>query len=202
MTIAAAAKPPAAGESELAPRRLFLVADDYGISPSVNSAIRDLVARGRLSGTSVMVVAPSLDQSEADSLTALRSSGSCAIGLHLTLTAPFAPLSAYAPLRDGRFLPLAATALRALLGRLDADAVRTECEAQIAAFTRRFGRPPDFVDGHQHVQLFPIIDDALLGAVRRLAPTAWVRQCGRAAGSNRLDHAFCTACGSRPAARR
>ena len=39
-------------------RRLILCADDYGISPGVNRAIRELIARGRLNATSVMVVGP------------------------------------------------------------------------------------------------------------------------------------------------
>ena len=48
-----------------APRRIWLCADDYGIAPGVNAAIRDLVARGRLNATSVMVVAPSFSRAEA-----------------------------------------------------------------------------------------------------------------------------------------
>ncbi|MGA7432445.1 MAG: ChbG/HpnK family deacetylase, partial [Xanthobacteraceae bacterium] len=40
--------------SEQQPRRVWLVADDYGISPAVSAAIRDLIARNRLSATSVM----------------------------------------------------------------------------------------------------------------------------------------------------
>ena len=45
--------------------QIWLCADDYGISPSVNHAIRDLVGRGRINATSVMVVAPSFHRSEA-----------------------------------------------------------------------------------------------------------------------------------------
>ncbi len=52
-----------------------------------------------------------------------------------------------------------------------------EVDAQIAAFTAAFGRPPDFIDGHQHVHLFPQVRDAVLDGARRLAPDAWVRQC-------------------------
>ena len=40
------------------PRRIWLCADDYGISPGVNRAIRDLIERGRLNATSVMMVGP------------------------------------------------------------------------------------------------------------------------------------------------
>jgi hypothetical protein len=42
-----------------------------------------------------------------------------------------------------------------------------------------FNRAPDYIDGHQHVQLFPQIRDAFLAAVKEAAPGAWVRQCGR-----------------------
>jgi len=40
-----------------APRRIWLCADDFGISSSVNTAIRDLVVRGRLNAASVLVAA-------------------------------------------------------------------------------------------------------------------------------------------------
>jgi len=48
-----------------APRRIWLCADDYGISPGVNRAIRDLIERGRLNATSVMMVGPSIGRDEA-----------------------------------------------------------------------------------------------------------------------------------------
>ena len=50
---------------------------------------------------------------------------------------------------------------------------------QIAAFRDLFGRAPDFVDGHQHVQLYPQVRDGLLAAVKEKAPEAWVRQARR-----------------------
>jgi predicted glycoside hydrolase/deacetylase ChbG (UPF0249 family) len=72
--------------------RIWLCADDYGISPSVNSAIRDLIARGRINATSVMVAAPRFLQSDAAALNALNAGARrAAIGLHVTLTAPFKP---------------------------------------------------------------------------------------------------------------
>jgi predicted glycoside hydrolase/deacetylase ChbG (UPF0249 family) len=162
-------------------RRIWLCADDYGISPAVSAAIRDLARRRRLNATSVMVVAPSFSAEEAAALKNLKDNGaSIAIGLHLTLTGPFRPLTGgFRPLRAGAFLPLGETLLRALAGRLDSDAIAAETAAQIAAFEAAFGRRPDFVDGHQHVQVFPQIRDAVLGQVKALAPGAWLRQCGR-----------------------
>src|SRR5262249_29679104 len=80
---------------------------------------------------------------------------------------------------DGAFLSLARTLATGLLRRLDPDALAAEAASQLAAFQAAFGRPPDFVDGHQHVQLLPQVSDAMLAAMKRLAPGAWIRQCGR-----------------------
>ena len=144
-------------------RRIWLCADDYGISPGVDTAIRDLIMRGRLNATSVMAVAPSFSRAEASALTVLNADTQrVAVGLHLTLTGPFKPLTQYAPLADGAFLPLATTLRLAMQQRLDMTALAIEFRAQFEAFTAAFGRPPDFVDGHQHVQLFPQVRDAVL----------------------------------------
>ena len=162
-------------------RRIWLCADDFGISNSVNLAIRDLVVRGRLNATSVLVVAPSFSRSEAMSLNALNSvEPRVAIGLHLGLTAPFHPLSkSFKPVSGGAFLPLAATARHAAMRHFDHDTLVAEVTLQMQTFLSVFGRAPDFVDGHQHVHLLPQISDALLTVVRETLPDAWVRQCGR-----------------------
>ena len=162
------------------PRRFWLCADDYGIAPGVNVAIRDLVARRRLNATSVMVLAPSFSRAEAHALAALNAGEQrVAIGLHLTLTGPLKPLTRdYAPLAEGAFLPVATTLRLALQQRLDVAAVTREFRAQFEAFADAFGHPPDFVDGHQHVQLFPQVRQAVLETVSWIAPSAWVRQCG------------------------
>jgi predicted glycoside hydrolase/deacetylase ChbG (UPF0249 family) len=164
-------------------RHIWLCADDYGISTAVNVAIRDLVVRRRLNATSVMVVAPSFHRSEALALDVLNTGmARVAIGLHLTLTAPFRPLSnGYKPVRDGAFLSLGATLMQACLHRLGHDALMREITAQLRMFVHTFGRPPDFIDGHQHVHLFPQIREAVLKVAKANAPDAWLRQCGRVA---------------------
>jgi predicted glycoside hydrolase/deacetylase ChbG (UPF0249 family) len=164
------------------PRKLWLCADDYGISPAVSHAIRDLIGRGRLNATSVMVTAPSFSAAEALALAERAGADHrAAIGLHFTLTAPFRPASpGYRPAaRDGAFLSLARTFVMGLHWRLDRGGLEAEAESQLAAFQAAFGRPPDFVDGHQHVQLLPQVSDAVLAATKRMAPNAWIRQCGR-----------------------
>ena len=162
-------------------RRIWLCADDYGLSPGVNRAIRDLIERGRLNATSVMVVGPSIGRDEVSALrTAAANSPRCAIGLHVTLTAPFRPLTMhFQPLDGGMFLAFPKLLRAGLLRRLDPEIMHAELMVQLSAFNEMFGRAPDFVDGHQHAQLFPGVRDAFLTAVKEAAPNAWVRQGGR-----------------------
>ncbi len=164
------------------PRCVTLCADDYGISPGVNRAICDLIARKRLNATSVMVVGSAIGRSDVTALKeALASNPGCAVGLHITLTAPFHPLTMYfRPLNGGLLLPLGDMLRASLLRRLDPEMLRAEIAAQLAQFIDLFGKAPDYVDGHQHVQLFPQVRDAFIDAVKEAAPQAWVRQCGRA----------------------
>jgi predicted glycoside hydrolase/deacetylase ChbG (UPF0249 family) len=167
--------------SEPLPRRIWLVADDYGISPGVNRAIRDLIARGRINATSVMVVGPAIGRDDAAALQdAVAAQPGAAIGLHATLTAPFAPLTLhYHPLHGGQFLPLGRKLRGSLMRRHDRQIIAAELTAQVEAFVALFGRAPDYLDGHQHVQLFPQVRDAFLDVVQAMTPDAWVRQCGR-----------------------
>lgn len=164
------------------PRRVTLCADDYGISPGVNRAICDLIRARRLNATSVMVVGPAIGRSDVAALKeALTSNPGCAVGLHVTLTAPFHPLTMYfRPLNGGLFLPLGAMLRASLLRQLDSEMLHGEIAAQLAQFADLFGKAPDYVDGHQHVQLFPQVREAFVDAVKSAAPLAWVRQCGRA----------------------
>jgi chitin disaccharide deacetylase len=160
-------------------RKIILCADDYGLTRPINSAIRDLLQLGRINATSVMVVTPGFDRAEVEALKAVAMPGQ--IGLHVTLTAPFKPLSPdFAPLRNDAFVPLTDALKTALSRRYRMPALEAEITAQIAAFINALGREPDFVDGHQHVQLFPQVRDAFLRAVANGAPKAWIRQCGRA----------------------
>jgi predicted glycoside hydrolase/deacetylase ChbG (UPF0249 family) len=171
--------------SETRLRHIWLCADDYGISPAVSAAIRDLVARRRINATSVMVGAPSFSPAEARDLREA-TGDHAALGLHVTLTAPFRPLSLhFAPLRHHAFPPLAAMAARALTHRLQPALLEDEIRRQLNDFCSAFGRPPDYFDGHQHIHVFPQIREALLRVVKAETPQAWIRQCGRPAAARR-----------------
>ena len=172
-------------------RHIWLCADDYGAAPGVSAAIRELISQRRINATSVMVVAPHFDSEDAAALAKLNSGEKrAALGLHVTLTGPLRPLSAnFSPLHHGRFLPLNAMLRRATARRLQPEPLANEIAAQLRKFIDVFGRAPDFLDGHQHIQLFPQVRDAFLKVVAERAPTAWVRQCGRARRGRRVrDH--------------
>lgn len=161
-------------------RRIVLCADDYGLAPGVSKSIRELITRGRLNATSVMTVFPDLRE-EAVKLIEAKSPIKFETGLHVTLTGGFKPLVA-TPLKteDGNFPVLDQYFNPLNWPKISFDAAVKEIEAQLRAFRAAFGRAPDFVDGHQHVQLQPKLRGAFLEAVARAAPRAWVRQCGPA----------------------
>lgn len=164
-----------------ATRRIWLCADDYGMAPGVNDAIRQLILNGRLNATSVMMAAPHIDAEAVDALQMLNSGETrAALGLHVTLTSPFKPMSnGFAPLRENAFPAINEMMRLAMARRLDIGLLTIEIATQLQAFLSAFGRLPDFVDGHQHVHLLPQVRNAFLKVVSEIAPNAWVRQCGR-----------------------
>ena len=166
-------------------RRILLCADDYGMAPGINAAIRKLILRGRLNATSVMTAAHYLDGDEAGDLSLLNAGSPRALlGLHVTLTAPFKPLSeGFAPLREGVFPDNIEMLQLGMRRRLTSAPLYREIVAQIERFFDIFGRAPDYLDGHQHVHMFPVVRDAFLQAVKDKVPRAWVRQCGRPRGA-------------------
>lgn len=161
---------------------VVLCADDYAIAPGVSEAIRRLVAARRINATSVMTVFPGLD-GEAEALLSAAHGCEASIGLHVTLTGAFAPLTPGMAVPSGTFPTLPRLVLSALSRRLDAAAVAAEVEAQFSAFAHAFGRPPDHVDGHQHVHVLPVVRSVVLDATRRNAPSAWLRDVAPAKGA-------------------
>src|SRR5258707_3548776 len=127
-----------------------------------------------------MVVGPAIGRDEASALGGVAAnSPRCAIGLHVTLTAPFRPLTMhFQPLDGGMFLRFPKLLRAGLLRRLDPEIIHAELMVQLAAFNELFGRAPDFVDGHQHAQLFPVVRDAFLSAGEETPPKA-LRRHGR-----------------------
>jgi predicted glycoside hydrolase/deacetylase ChbG (UPF0249 family) len=99
------------------------------------------------------------------------------LGLHLNLTLG-RPLGAMPVLAgNGAFPTIGALARAAWRRRLPLAEIRGEIVRQLDAFADASGGPPDFVDGHQHVQVLPGIADQLIAelAARGLAGKTWLR---------------------------
>jgi chitin disaccharide deacetylase len=156
-----------------APVPFILCADDYGLAPGVGAAIRELIAQGRLSATSCMTAGPYWPE-EARLLAPL--AGRADIGLHFTLTdqTPAGPMPTSAP--DGRLPTVGRLMKAAYTGRLDPAEIAGEFARQLHNFTAALGRTPDFIDGHQHVHLLPVVRDVVAAAAREL-PGVYLRSC-------------------------
>ncbi|MBI3369447.1 MAG: ChbG/HpnK family deacetylase [Burkholderiales bacterium] len=147
-------------------RVIGVCADDFGIDPDIDGAIFDLIDRRRLTTVSCLVGGATWVR-HGPRLAHRRREG-IELGLHLDLT--LQPL-------DGQARPLPALIAGALLRQLDRAALRREVECQLDAFEDSAGRPPDHVDGHQHVHQLPQVRDALLDALARryVRQPPWLR---------------------------
>lgn len=154
--------------------RLILCADDFGLSSEISRTIAELAAEGRINAISCMAVCAGWARDSS----LLRSlPESIEIGLHLVLTGepPLTPMPELAP--DGRLPPINRLAHRAGLKQLPLDEIKREISAQFDRFIDEYGRPPAFVDGHQHAHVLPGIRQIVLAETARRAPDAWLRNC-------------------------
>jgi predicted glycoside hydrolase/deacetylase ChbG (UPF0249 family) len=135
-----------------------LTADDYAMTPAVTRGILALLERGAISATGAMTNRPHWREA-ARNLSAF--AGQADLGLHLNLTCgqPLTRMARLCPTGDLPKLPRLLAA--GLAGRLPLDEIAGEIRAQIAAFEDQTGRPPDFIDGHQHVHALPGVRRAL-----------------------------------------
>jgi predicted glycoside hydrolase/deacetylase ChbG (UPF0249 family) len=157
--------------------RFALCADDYALTPGVSRGILELLQARCLTAVSVMTTQHGWPQAAAE----LRPFVPAAdIGLHLNLTlgAALGAMPGLAP--AGEFPALGTLVRAAVLGRLPLGEIGAEIERQIHAFTKHFGRLPDYLDGHQHVHALPGIRDVLLRALgeQGLAGRLWLRDPG------------------------
>jgi hypothetical protein len=151
----------------------MVCADDYGAAAATDGVIRSLLGQGALNATTCLVGAPAWERS-ALALRELWAAGEVSVGLHLNLTQPWTDADG-----GGVFAPIRVQVMRAL------PPIDPKREAAIAsAFTRQWdgfvqamGRAPDFVDGHEHVHLFPAARRALFGLCERMGFQGWLRQC-------------------------
>lgn len=140
-------------------RPVILCADDFALAEGVSEGILRLAEEGRLTAIGCMTASP-LWRSLAGRLDAVEDR--CDIGLHLTLTdlEPLGALPRLAP--AGRLPGLARLMTASFSGCFERAEVRDELRRQWDAFVAARGRPPDFLDGHQHVHLLPGVREAVL----------------------------------------
>ena len=142
--------------------------------------IAELAAAGKINATSCMTLMPGWPEDSA----LLRDLPPHAeTGLHLTLTGE-RPLTAMPSLAPDGTLPTIQTLHRlAGRGQLPIEEIAAEIRAQFDAFEAAMGRPPAFVDGHQHAHALPGIREIALAETARRQPDAWVRDCSDRIGA-------------------
>jgi predicted glycoside hydrolase/deacetylase ChbG (UPF0249 family) len=154
-----------------------ICADDYGLSHGVSSGILKALDAGRLTAVSALVTGP---RWPAMGRKLARRGYDADLGLHfnLTLGRPLAPMPKFAP--GGEFPAIAGVIRMAARGRLPMDEIRAEIDRQLDRFEAVTDRPPDFLDGHQHVHVLRGVRGALLDALeaRGLAGRIWLRNAG------------------------
>ena len=136
----------------------------------VNTAIRDLVVRGRLNATSVMVAAPSFNRSEAHRAQHAQRRRAArrdrtARHAHRAVQAVERRLRAAARRRVPSARRSCSRRRCCAASTTDALTARGRAPARGLSSTP-FGRAPDFIDGHQHVHLFPQVSEAVLDVVK------------------------------------
>lgn len=144
-------------------RTTVICADDFGLSQGINDAILELIDNGRLSATSCMTNMPCWTPAAAEQL--LERRHLAALGLHFNLT------------EGDDAIPLGKLMLMSLSRRLNRRSLLEQLDAQLDKFEQLIGSAPEFVDGHHHIQMFPVIRDALFNRLRQRygEQIPWVR---------------------------
>ncbi len=180
-------------------QRLIVNADDFGLSPSVNTAVIRAHGEGILTTASLMVN----EKGFAQAVKLARENPQLGIGLHLTLLMGHSVLP---PEKipglvnsSGEFSnkPVA-TGIRYFFKPDLREQLRAEIHAQFEKF-RATGLPLDHVNGHLHLHLHPVVfqllmDDAAQLGVRRMRLTrdclARSRRMARGRWFYRISHAL------------
>lgn len=142
-------------------------ADDYGLHPAINQAILSLLKKQRIQATSCITniaswpaAAPALRQLK-------QAMPTVQIGLHLNLTEPAntasRPLKSWIMLSHSRLIRK--------------KNIYQNLEQQYNDFIAQMGQAPDFIDGHEHIHILPVIRDALIQLYKNkcLQQKTWIR---------------------------
>ena len=178
---------PVSGERGRAPdaaaskqRVLMLCADDFGLDSGISIAIARLARAGRLNAISCITNGACWP---ADAEWLLDMPAPVSLGLHFNLTHG-RPLSRRLA-REWPTLPsLARLTAQAHVRLLPRAALLAELHAQFGAYMKAIERPPQFIDGHQHVHHLPVVRDILLDAVEHIQPMPALRSTAPVLGDS------------------
>jgi predicted glycoside hydrolase/deacetylase ChbG (UPF0249 family) len=109
-------------------------ADDFGLSPGVNSGVIEAHERGIVTSASLMVRMTAAEEAA----TYARNDGNMSLGLHVDL--------GEWSFRNGEWQPV-----YEVVPLEDHEAVETEVRKQLESFRQMTGRDPTHLDSHQHV---------------------------------------------------
>lgn len=129
-------------------KKITLCADDYGQNESVSQGILELIQLGRLSAVSCMT-SYSHWPTYAAQLVEIKSihESKLDIGLHFDLT-DFIAMQGWS---FNQFI------IQCCLNNINLEKVEAELARQLDAFEAELCMQPEFVDGHQHIHIFPNI---------------------------------------------
>uniref|UniRef100_A0A7M5WSQ0 Carbohydrate deacetylase n=1 Tax=Clytia hemisphaerica TaxID=252671 RepID=A0A7M5WSQ0_9CNID len=140
-----------------------VTADDYGYCPQRNEGILEALNDGIVNSVSVLVNAAFVDPIPLKCClkTAVKK---LKLGLHLNLTEgrPVTSFDSVETLldHDNEFFPKAL--FQEHLKLFSKTQIYQEIKNQIVLFNEIFGKNPDYIDGHQHCHIFPIITEELV----------------------------------------
>ena len=154
-------------------RLLVINADDLGFAPGVNRGIMEAHDAGTLLSASMMVNAPAFEEA---ALLARSRHPRLGVGLHLNLVSgrPLTGAASLTDARTGELHSLPELARRALTGRVRAEDVRRECDAQLRALAAA-GVVATHLDSHRHAHALPGVLPAVAASAYD-AGLRWVRR--------------------------
>ena len=145
-------------------KTLIINADDMGVSPAVNDAIIRLYQTESITGTSIIAVGTAF----SEACRALRDNEIREVGVHLTLTGKFRPVTSETKgmknflTKEGYFPPdYVSLAAKLYLGKIKKQTLRDELYSQIEKI-REEGFTITHLDSHEHIHVLPGILDTVL----------------------------------------
>ena len=155
-------------------KRVIITADDFGLALPVNEAIELAFREGVLTTTSLLVG----EGAAADAIARALRNPALRVGLHLAVcdgrpTLPAAQISLLVNARGELWHPVLALVRFLLLAWLPEQRAQLEAEirAQFETF-RKAGLVLDHVNGHNNMQLHPVVLPILMRVAREYGATA------------------------------